>query len=108
MLELLTLSAPLILYETQRKNTPNKPPVSQVNLQPSTLSQAFIWNAWFIIKEITFRISAVYNGYSRRAFRKKNDLNFNSGDLRHDYLIKYAYFSKCYLERLASVSAPEK
>ena len=32
----------------------------------------------------------------------------NSGHLRHDYLIKYAYFSKCYLERFASISAPEK
>ena len=31
-----------------------------------------------------------------------------SGHLRHDYLIKYAYFSKCYLERMASISAPEK
>ena len=31
-----------------------------------------------------------------------------SGHLRHDYLIKYAYFSKCYLERFASISAPEK
>ena len=33
---------------------------------------------------------------------------FSSGHLRHDYLIKYAYFSKCYLERFASISAPEK
>ena len=31
-----------------------------------------------------------------------------SGHLRDDYLIKYAYFSKCYLERFASISAPEK
>ena len=108
MLELLTLSAPLILYETQRKNTPNKSPVSQANLQPFTLSQAFYWNAWFIIKEITFRRSAVYNGCSKQAFRKENDLNFNSDHLRHDYLFKYAYFSKCYLKRLASISAPEK
>ena len=28
--------------------------------------------------------------------------------LRHDYLIKCAYFSKCYLEQFASISAPEK
>ena len=28
--------------------------------------------------------------------------------LRHDYLIKYAYFSKCYLEWFASISAPGK
>ena len=26
----------------------------------------------------------------------------------HDHLIKYAYFSKCYLEQFASISAPEK
>ena len=31
-----------------------------------------------------------------------------SGHLRDDYLIKYAYFSKCYLERFAPISAPEK
>ena len=31
-----------------------------------------------------------------------------SSVLTHDYLIKYAYFSKCYLERFASISAPEK
>ena len=31
-----------------------------------------------------------------------------SGHLRYDYLIKYEYFSKCYLERFVSISAPEK
>ena len=31
-----------------------------------------------------------------------------SGHLRHDYRIKYAYFVKCYLERFASISDPEK
>ena len=31
-----------------------------------------------------------------------------SGHLRHDYLIKYAYFVKCYLNRFASISDPEK
>ena len=30
-----------------------------------------------------------------------------SGHFRHDYLIKYAYFSKCYLERFASINDPE-
>ena len=28
--------------------------------------------------------------------------------LRHDHLIKYADFVKCYLERFASISYPEK
>ena len=28
--------------------------------------------------------------------------------LRHDYLIKYAYFVKCYFNRFASISDPEK
>ena len=32
---------------------------------------------------------------------------FCSSHLRHDYLIKYAYFSKCHLERFASISAPD-
>ena len=31
-----------------------------------------------------------------------------SGHLRYDYVIKYAYFVKCYLERFASISDPEK
>ena len=31
-----------------------------------------------------------------------------SGHLRHDYLIKYTYFVKCYLKRFASISDPEK
>ena len=30
------------------------------------------------------------------------------GHLRHDYLIKYAYLVKCYLERFAFISDPEK
>ena len=30
-----------------------------------------------------------------------------SGHLRHDYLIKYAYFEKCYLQRFAPINDPE-
>ena len=32
------------------------------------------------------------------------ELVSGSGHLRHDYLMKYAYFAKCYLERFASTS----
>ena len=32
----------------------------------------------------------------------------NSGHFRHDYLIKYAYLVKCYLERFTSIIDPEK
>ena len=70
LIKLPIRSVPLIIHETQRKNSPNQPPVLQSNLQPSTLSQAFIWNAWFIIKEITFRevlyIMAAIGGPSER------------------------------------------
>ena len=35
--------------------------------------------------------------------------NANSGHLRNDYVIKNAYFDKCYSEqRLVSISDPEK
>ena len=40
-------------------------------------------------------------GYFLRIF-------YTQGQLRHDYLIKYAYFVKCYLNRFASISDPEK
>ena len=33
---------------------------------------------------------------------------YPSGHLRHDFLIKYTYFVKCYLERFASITDPEK
>ena len=35
-------------------------------------------------------------------------LVYNSGHLRHDYLVKYAYFVKCHLERFASMNDPER
>ena len=35
------------------------------------------------------------------------ELVSGSGHLRHDYLMKYAYFAKCYLERFASTSDTE-
>ena len=38
----------------------------------------------------------------------KLSVYFTLGLLRHDYLIKYAYFSKWYLERFPSIGAPEK
>ena len=33
---------------------------------------------------------------------------YSWGHVKHDYLIKYACFVKCYLERFASISDPEK
>ena len=61
----------LLLCETQRKNTPDKPPVVQSNLQPSTLNtKCLLGSPVFIIKEITFRevlyIMAVIGGPSER------------------------------------------
>ena len=39
---------------------------------------------------------------------RQSKTGHGSGHLRHEYLITYAYFVKCYLQWFASVSDPEK
>ena len=100
--------------DSSSKGIYQKPTVSVEFGEDLTVSQfsevLLHWRHWVHLTLDCFVKVSKVNTDTHTAiwFKDRNDTCTPLRTLKTKYLIKYAYFSKCYLERFASISAPEK